>query len=120
MVCSHKIRACSHIHPGHSVSRATSESGLYVQCGYWSNSDAISSILSCKQWAVGSNGSVEVEYTKGGSPVILVPDDILQGSGLCRAAREVTTSNTSKGCRWRVNVPLAATFVGILLLSFIM
>jgi alpha-amylase len=108
-----------HIPLGLSVSRVTSESGLYVS--YGSNSDSISSILSCKQWAVGSNGSVEVQYTKGGSPVILVPDDILHGSGLCNAAGEVTTSNISDGCRWRVNVPLAVTFLSFLgiLLSFI-
>jgi len=62
---------------------------------------------------------VDVQYTKGGSPVILVPDDILHGSGLCRAAGEVTSSNVSSGCRWRVNVPLSFTFLGILLLSFI-
>jgi len=85
----------------------------------WPLSFSSNDILSCKQWAVGSNGSVEVQYTSGGSPVILVPDEILHGSGLCHAG-EVTTSNTSNGCRWRVNVPLAVTFLGILLLSFIM
>jgi hypothetical protein len=65
---------------------------------------------------------VDVQYTKGGSPVILVPDDILQGSGLCRAAGQVTTSNVSNGIRWRANVPrlaLSITFLGIVLLSFI-
>jgi hypothetical protein len=62
---------------------------------------------------------VDVQYTKGGSPVILVPDNILQGSGLCNAAGEVTTSNVSNGSRWRVNVPLSVIFLGILLLSFI-
>lgn len=41
------------------------------------------SILSCRQWAVGSNGTVDVEYTRGGVPVILVPDSVLQNSGLC-------------------------------------
>ena len=117
MIRSRKTRACLHIPLGLTVSRVTSESEVNVNR---SNSDAISSILSCKQWAVGSNGSVEVQYTKGGSPVILVPDDILQGSGLCRAAGEVTTSNVSNGCRWRVNVPLGVTFLGTLLLSFIM
>jgi len=63
---------------------------------------------------------VEVQYTKGGAPVILVPDDILHGSGLCRAAGEVKTSKLSSGCRWRVNVPLAVALPGILLLSFFM
>lgn len=49
----------------------------------FSNSLATTDVLSCKQWAVGSNGTVEVEYTRGGQPVILVPDSILQNSGLC-------------------------------------
>ncbi|KAI0273856.1 glycoside hydrolase family 13 protein [Gloeopeniophorella convolvens] len=56
--------------------------------------DCASSILTCTQWAVGSNGTVEVQYTKGGAPVILVPDDILQGSGLCRAAAPEPGSTT--------------------------
>jgi hypothetical protein len=40
-------------------------------------------VLTCAQWVVGSDGGVEVEYDKGGVPVILVLADVLQGSGLC-------------------------------------
>lgn len=41
------------------------------------------SILTCTQWVVGSNGTVSVQYTKGGVPTILVPDTVLQNSGIC-------------------------------------
>jgi len=41
------------------------------------------SILTCKQWAVGSKGTVEAQYTLGGVPNILIPSDMLRGSGLC-------------------------------------
>jgi alpha-amylase len=65
---------------------------------------------------VGSNGSVEVEYSKGGTPIILVPDDILEASGLCRVAGDSSTSDVSNGGRLRINVPIAVTFLGVLLL----
>lgn len=57
---------------------------------------------------------MEVEYTKGGSPVVLVPDDILEGSGLCRSA-ETTDSNLSNGGGRGVNVPITVVFLGVLL-----
>jgi alpha-amylase len=41
------------------------------------------SILTCEQWATGSGGTIEVEYTKGGVPVILIPATLLVGSGMC-------------------------------------
>jgi hypothetical protein len=63
---------------------------------------------------------VGVEYTKGGMPVILVPDDILEGSGLCRATGTVTTSNLSNGGKRWVNVPSVVSFLGVLLLPFIL
>ena len=41
------------------------------------------SALTCQQWVVGSKGFLDVEYTKGGVPVVLLPTDSLRGSGLC-------------------------------------
>lgn len=40
-------------------------------------------ILTCTPWVVGSNGTVDVEYTLGGQPVILLPESDLAGSGFC-------------------------------------
>ena len=65
---------------------------------------------------MGSNGSVEVEYSKGGTPVILVPDEILDASGLCRVAGDSSTSKVSNGGRLRINVPIAVTLFLFLLL----
>jgi len=67
---------------------------------------------------------VEVEYSKGGKPVILVPDDILEGSKLCRAANQgqavVNSTGDSNGDGRRLDVSVASTvFFAILVLLFI-
>ncbi|KAF9001959.1 glycoside hydrolase family 13 protein [Cyathus striatus] len=59
-------------------------------------STATTNILTCQQWAVGANGMVEAQYTKGGVPVILVPSDHLAGSGLCGTALSTTAANGGK------------------------
>ena len=41
------------------------------------------SILTCAQFVVGSNGTVDVQYNKGGVPTILVPTSVLENSGFC-------------------------------------
>ena len=41
-------------------------------------------MLSCREYAVGSGGTVNVEYSSGGQAVVLVPDSVLQNSGLCQ------------------------------------
>ena len=63
---------------------------------------------------------MEVQYTKGGSSVILVPDDILDGSGFCGGSLsgKAGTSGLSNGDRRSVNIPIASVFLGILLLLF--
>jgi hypothetical protein len=66
---------------------------------------------------------VEVQYTKGGTPVVLVPDDILEGSGLCRditrgkASSGSGSSSGEKGSRQYMTTPIATVtvvFIGIL------
>jgi len=46
---------------------------------------ALTNILTCQQFVVGSEGMVDAQYTLGGVPVILVPSSSLNGSGLCGA-----------------------------------
>ncbi|KDQ60585.1 glycoside hydrolase family 13 protein [Jaapia argillacea MUCL 33604] len=79
----------------------------------WDNSLATIDILTCRQWAVGSNGTVEVQYTKGGVPVILVPDSQLDGSGLCGHATTLqaksTTSLSSGAADLGIQRPTAIT-----------
>ena len=72
---------------------------------------------------MGSGGTVEVIYSKGGKPVILVPDDILEGSGLCGAgqvgAGDASNSN-GDGRRLNASTVSARTiFLPILVLLFI-
>ncbi|TFK67893.1 glycoside hydrolase family 13 protein [Pluteus cervinus] len=40
-------------------------------------------IVNCQEWVVGSGSMVEVEYTKGGEAVVLLPSSQLKASGLC-------------------------------------
>ena len=63
---------------------------------------------------------MEVQYTKGGSSVILVPDDVLDGSGICGGsiAGKASASSLENGDRRGVNIPIASVFLGILLSFF--
>ncbi|OJT14173.1 Alpha-amylase 1 [Trametes pubescens] len=67
----------------------------------YDNSVSTTDILTCRQYAVGSNGSIEVEYSKGGVPVILVPDTKLDNSGLCGHVQASVVSQ--KGAQGNVN-----------------
>ncbi|KAF8510219.1 alpha-amylase [Hysterangium stoloniferum] len=49
----------------------------------WQPSTPTMDILSCKEWDVGSNGTLSVEYSKGGRAVVLLPISDLHDSGLC-------------------------------------
>ncbi|KII88904.1 glycoside hydrolase family 13 protein [Plicaturopsis crispa FD-325 SS-3] len=52
----------------------------------WDTETATTDILTCTQWVVGSNKSIEVQYSKGGTPVILYPSSKLKNSGICGEA----------------------------------
>lgn len=54
------------------------------------------SILTCQQWAVGSKGMIEAQYTLGGVPNILIPSDMVSGSGLCGAELKATAAKGGK------------------------
>ncbi|TFK25058.1 alpha-amylase [Coprinopsis marcescibilis] len=43
----------------------------------------LTNVVTCQQWVVGSGGSIDVDYSLGGVPVILLPSNQLEGSGLC-------------------------------------
>ncbi|KAI0798094.1 alpha-amylase [Abortiporus biennis] len=46
-------------------------------------STTMTEILSCSQYVVGSNGTISVEYSKGGQAKVLIPTNLLQNSGIC-------------------------------------
>lgn len=54
----------------------------------------LSSILTCEQYVVGSNGTLEVSYTKGGVPTVLVPSYLLKNSGLCGYVNQSAAQGT--------------------------
>jgi len=70
---------------------------IAVKTSYTTGSLLIDAI-SCEQWTVGASGMIEVQYTKGGVAVILVPESIIQGSGLCGASLAAASAGmTSAG-----------------------
>ncbi|CCM03833.1 uncharacterized protein FIBRA_05982 [Fibroporia radiculosa] len=44
---------------------------------------AVTDILSCAEYAVGSNGTLEISYIEGGAPAVLIPNNLLRDSNLC-------------------------------------
>ncbi|KAI0928231.1 hypothetical protein AcW1_005538 [Taiwanofungus camphoratus] len=55
---------------------------------------ATTDILTCEQYVVGSNGTLEVSYTKGGVPTVLVPSYLLKNSGLCGYVNQSAAQGT--------------------------
>ncbi|KAJ7756824.1 alpha-amylase [Mycena maculata] len=51
----------------------------------WAHGTVTIDVIACRQFVVASGGYLEVEYTKGGVPVVLAESSFLQGSGLCGA-----------------------------------
>ncbi|KAI0698482.1 alpha-amylase [Cytidiella melzeri] len=49
-------------------------------------------ILTCTQHVVGSNGTLAVQYSLGGVPTVLVPQSVLQGSGICGQADDTVSA----------------------------
>ncbi|OSD02788.1 glycoside hydrolase family 13 protein [Trametes coccinea BRFM310] len=81
----------------------------------FSNSQSTTDILTCTQFAIGSNGSVEVEYSKGGRPVILVPEELLENSGFC--GHNAATVVSGKGAQGAVTTSGASARPGPVLLA---
>jgi len=54
-------------------------------------------ILTCTQWVVASGGMLDVEYTKGGRPVIFMSSASLQGSGICGTNATYAQTNLTGG-----------------------
>ncbi|KAF7359395.1 Not1-domain-containing protein [Mycena sanguinolenta] len=49
----------------------------------WPRGTVAIDIVACRQFVVASGGFLQVEYTKGGVPVVLVHPSALSGSGVC-------------------------------------
>lgn len=54
------------------------------------------SILTCAQWAVGAKGTLDAQYTLGGAPNVLIPLQMLNGSGLCESELGIIAGNGGK------------------------
>lgn len=90
----------------------------------YASSTALTDILTCQQWATGSGGTVDAQYTLGGVPTILIPSSMLNGSGLCGTELTTVASNGGKAAALNSGVratPLSATLPILLgiLFSFV-
>ncbi|KAG2149365.1 glycoside hydrolase family 13 protein [Suillus clintonianus] len=57
-------------------------------------STSLTNVLTCQQWPVGSNGTIDAQYSLGGVPLVLYPTVLLQNSGLCGNAGSIATGAT--------------------------
>lgn len=76
--------------------------------------------MTCEQWVVGSKGMLDVEYTKGGTAVILVPSDELNESGICNThapIRPADISSAQPGFRQPIQVLTALLLSTVLVLG---
>jgi len=67
--------------------------GVYTP---FSHNMALTDILSCTQLVVGSNQTVAVDYAKGGHPSILIPSQLLTGSGMCGYSSSVPNNTQGR------------------------
>ncbi|KAJ7349293.1 glycoside hydrolase family 13 protein [Mycena albidolilacea] len=63
----------------------------------WPQGTVTIDVVGCRQFVVASGGYLEVEYTKGGVPVVLAQPSSLNGSGLCGSTMEALHANTLPG-----------------------
>ncbi|KAJ7184194.1 alpha-amylase [Mycena filopes] len=61
----------------------------------WPQGTVTMDVIACRQFVVASSGYLEVEYTKGGVPVVLAEATSLQGSGLCGTALSALHNSSS-------------------------
>ncbi|PIL23741.1 ATP-binding cassette transporter [Ganoderma sinense ZZ0214-1] len=61
----------------------------------WANTGMKLSTPTTDQFAIGSGGTLEVSYVKGGKPAVIVPDVLLAGSGICGHTLTTTSSTGS-------------------------
>ncbi|KAK0448344.1 glycoside hydrolase family 13 protein [Desarmillaria tabescens] len=105
-------------------SPAQNGTNIAVQTPYDSQT-AFFDIFDCDQWVVGSQGSLDVEYTKGGRPVVLVRSDVLELSDICSDqvgvgivhAAGTSASSTSSGARVGIQ-QLAWWWIALMLPTF--
>ncbi|KAH9483823.1 Alpha-amylase A [Psilocybe cubensis] len=85
----------------------------------YASSSALTNVITCQQWAVGANGKIDAQYTLGGVPNILIPSDMLHGSGLCGEQLKTVADNGGKAAALssghRLSFPSASASVSLLL-----
>ncbi|KAJ3482123.1 hypothetical protein NLI96_g7190 [Meripilus lineatus] len=84
------------------------------------NSLATTDILSCSQYVVGSNGTISVEYSKGGQAKIIVPNTLLQNSGLCgytAAVQQQTKGQLASTALFEHRRPSTLSYILVFVLS---
>nr|BAW15173.1 alpha-amylase [Pholiota microspora] len=82
-------------------------------------STAMVNILTCAQWAVGAKGMLDAQYTLGGVPNILIPLEMLSGSGMCENELGIIAGNGGKAVALdnSSSVNSAASYILSLLLA---
>ncbi|KAG1868733.1 glycoside hydrolase family 13 protein [Suillus tomentosus] len=84
-------------------------------------SASLTNVLTCEQWPVGSNGTINAQYSLGGVPLVLYPTTLLQDSGLCGNSDTTTGSATYVSSALCIHRPVISllTVLSSLLLGFL-
>ncbi|KAG2048742.1 glycoside hydrolase family 13 protein [Suillus hirtellus] len=84
-------------------------------------SASLTNVLTCEQWPVGSNGTINAQYSLGGVPLVLYPTTLLQDSGLCGNSDTTTGSATYVSSALHIHRPVISllTVLSSLLLGFL-
>ncbi|KAF8644131.1 hypothetical protein AX16_008659 [Volvariella volvacea WC 439] len=87
----------------------------------YESSTPLTNIVTCQEWVVGSQGMAQVEYTKGGAAVVLVPNDVLESSGVCQDDSEPDDHSGLKASDYsnsaaRPTTPWLSSLTGIMLI----
>ncbi|KLO12021.1 alpha-amylase [Schizopora paradoxa] len=90
----------------------------------WKQSDILTEIISCDQYSVGSNGTIQMQYSKGGEAAVFINNDDIQGAGVCGYAGVVgstgsTISKAANGAAASVSVSRFSTVLFGLALAFV-
>jgi len=91
----------------------------------WNAGAVTIDVIQCRQFVVASGGYLEVEYTKGGTAVVLAESTFLANSGLCSTAIDALHGSTpsqiiaqSSALSGKSAVVEAALLIPLLLLTF--
>ncbi|KAG8880059.1 hypothetical protein FRB97_001104 [Tulasnella sp. 331] len=73
----------------------------------FSTGEVMIEMISCQQVIIGSQGSINIDYQKGGRAAILIPEHYLRGTPLCAATQAASYQGSTVEAATRANGAMA-------------